>query len=350
MQILYSSLHNLDLNQDEPIRKDIPSDFSSYMQSYIEFATTSNDTSREYTVRDKNRAAVSCISDLFTDVVKQGDVVTVPDIPDSMADSIALKLLDAEKSAQERVNGLTNIQKGSIVQALIKDGATYTYVIAKVEHAEWFDGETLEKNFGFPSENKRVWKSAVINLEIVADAVMFSLIRCYINTQAKYWTESFLEVDEAKNDTTNTLAVMKAVDKVLSPLRESAPIDYYKLRNSATHKLQTDQTINFAEMVGELLDHYSPDEESVDTTDLKAKLLALPEQGKFDTQFHTDPKAIKNLKKVKISVSPTVDVLIREAQNNWEEDFLIHEKPDGKRYLMIRCLDEKTLRKFPKDR
>ena len=143
---------------------------------------------------------------------------------------------------------------------------------------------------------------------------------------------------------------MKAVDKVLSPLRESAPIDYYKLRNSATHKLQTDQTINFPEMVGELLDHYSPDEESVDTTDLKAKLLALPEQGKFDTQFHTDPKAIKNLKKVKISVSPTVDVLIREAQNNWEEDFLIHEKPDGKRYLMIRCLDEKTLRKFPKDR
>ena len=112
---------------------------------------------------------------------------------------------------------------------MIKDNDTYTYVIAKVEHAEWFDGETLEKNFGFPSENK-VWKSAVIILDVVNDAVMLSSIHCYLNHPAKYWTESFLEVDEAKNDTTNTLAVMKAVDKVLSPLRDTAPIDYYNAR------------------------------------------------------------------------------------------------------------------------
>ncbi len=349
MQILYSSLHNLDLNQDEPVRKDIPSDFESFMQSYIEFATSSNDTSREYTVRDKNRTVVSCLSDLFGDVLKQGDVITDPSVSDSMSDSIALKLLDSEKTAQERVQGMSTIQKGSIVQALIKDGDSYTYVIAKVEHKEWFEGETLQKNFGFPNENK-VWKSAVIGLAIVADAVMLSPIHCYINTQAKYWTESFLEVDEAKNDTTNTLAVMKAVDKVLGPLREIAPIDYYNLRNSATHKLQTEQMINFLDMVGELFDHYSPNVKSVDTTILKENLLALSQVGRFDTQFHTDPKVIKNLKKVKISVSPTIDVLVREAQNNWEDSFYIREKSDGKSYLMIRCEDEKTLRMFPKDK
>ncbi|MBQ8306772.1 MAG: hypothetical protein IJX90_11220 [Blautia sp.] len=349
MQVLYSSLHNLDLNQDEPVRKDIPSDFGSFMQSYIEFATSSNDTTREYTVRDKNRTVVSCLSDLFCDVLKQGDIVTDPVVPDSMSDSIALKLLDAEKSAQERVQGMSTIQKGSIVQALIKDDDTYSYVIAKVEHKEWFEGETLQKNFGFPNENK-VWKSAVIGLSIVADAVMLSPIRCYINTQAKYWTESFLEVDEAKNDTTNTLAVMKAIDKVLGPLRNTAPIDYYNLRNSAIHELQTEQTLNYPGFVGGLLDCYCPTEESVDTATLKEKLLELPTEGKFDTQFHTDPKAIKNLKKVKISVSPTIDVLIREAQNNWEESFRIHEKSDGKSYLMIRCEDEKTLRMFPKDK
>lgn len=348
MQILYSSLHNLDMNQDDPIRKQIPSDFGSFMQSYIEFATSSNDTSREYTVRDKNRTVVSCLSDLFSDVLKQGEVIMESDIPDSMSDSIALKLLDAEKAAQERVQGMSTIQKGSIVQALIKDEDTYSYVIAKVEHKEWFEGETLQKNFGFPNENK-VWKSAVIGLSVVADAVMLSPIRCYINTQAKYWTELFLEVDEAKNDTTNTLAVMKAIDKVLGPLRETAPIDYYNLRNFATHELQTEHTINFHDMVGNLLDHYSPTEERVDTIALKEKLLALPGEGKFDSQFHTDPKAIKNLKKVKISVSPTIDVLIREAQNHWEENFRIVEKADGKSYLMIRCDNEKTLRMFPKD-
>lgn len=100
MQVLYSSLHNLDLNQDEPVRKEIPSDFGSFMQSYIEFATSTNDTSREYTVRDKNRTVVSCLSDLFSDVLKQGDIVTDSSVIDAMADSIALKLLDSEKTAQ----------------------------------------------------------------------------------------------------------------------------------------------------------------------------------------------------------------------------------------------------------
>ena len=348
MRVLYSSLHNLDLNLDEPIRKDIPSDFESFIQSYIEYATSTNDTSREYTVRDKNRTVVSCLSDIFSDVLKQGDIITDLNVSDAMSDSIALKLLDTEKATQQKVQGITTIQKGSIVQALIKDGNDYSYVIAKVEHKEWFEGETLQKNFVFPNENK-VWKSAVIGLAIVADAVMLSPIHCYINTQAKYWTELFLEVDEAKNDTTNTLAVMKAVDKVLGPLRETAPIDYYNLRNSATHMLQTEQTINFPDMIGELLDHYSPNEDTVNTETLKGKLLDISREGRFDTQFHTDPKAIKNLKKVKISVSPTVDVLIREPQNNWDESFYIREKPDGKSYLMIRCVDEKTLRMFPKD-
>lgn len=48
---------------------------------------------------------------------------------------------------QERVGHLTTVQKGSIVQALIEDNGKYKYVIAKVEHSEWIDGETFQKNF-----------------------------------------------------------------------------------------------------------------------------------------------------------------------------------------------------------
>ena len=86
MRVLYSSLHNLDLNLDEPIRKDIPSDFESFIQSYIEYATSTNDTSREYTVRDKNRTVVSCLSDIFSDVLKQGDIITDLNVSDAMSD------------------------------------------------------------------------------------------------------------------------------------------------------------------------------------------------------------------------------------------------------------------------
>ena len=116
MQILYSSLHNLDMNQDEPIQKEIPPDFDLFMQSYVEYVTSLNDTSREYTVRDKNRTVVSCLSDLFIDVLKQGSVITAAEVSDAMSDSIALKLLDAVKKVQERVQGISTIQKGSIAQ------------------------------------------------------------------------------------------------------------------------------------------------------------------------------------------------------------------------------------------
>lgn len=47
MRIIYSSLHNLDMSQDAPIKKVIPTDFNSYMNAYIDFATKENDSSRE---------------------------------------------------------------------------------------------------------------------------------------------------------------------------------------------------------------------------------------------------------------------------------------------------------------
>ena len=76
MQILYSSLHNLDMAQDRPVRKTIPADFNSYMDAYIKFATTENDSSREYNPIDTNRTVLRCVSTIFTDVLHQGDVVT----------------------------------------------------------------------------------------------------------------------------------------------------------------------------------------------------------------------------------------------------------------------------------
>ena len=48
MEILYCSLHNLDLGKDDPVRKEIPSDFNSYISEYVSFATTENKTSRIY--------------------------------------------------------------------------------------------------------------------------------------------------------------------------------------------------------------------------------------------------------------------------------------------------------------
>lgn len=349
MQILYSSLHNLNMDLDDPIRKDIPEDFDSYMSSYIEFATTENNASRNYLVRDKNRTVLNCISDLFLDVIRQGDMITNPEVPDQKANSIALKLLDTEKNAQEKVRGVSTIQKGSIIQALIKNSGEYSYVIAKVEHTEWIDGETFRKNFGFPGENKRVWKSAVLPLKSANNEVSFGQIKCYVNTQAKYWTDSFLEVEQAKDDKTNTVAVFKTIDKILQPLKKTSPADFYNLKNSATHELQVEQDINYPDMVNRLIDNYRPNDDGLDVNRIKEQLLSAMEQGRFDSQFHTDPQAIRRGKKISIPVSPTVDIVIKAAQDNWRDEFMSHETVDGKKYIMIRCEDDNTFRSFHRD-
>ena len=142
---------------------------------------------------------------------------------------------------------------------------------------------------------------------------------------------------------------MKAFDKVLSPLKRTAPIDYYNLKNTVNHELQSVQMINYPEMVGRLLDNYVPNSDTLDTKALKEKLLALTEEKKFDTQFHSDPKEIKKLIRIKIPVSASVDVLIKDPQEDWKANFLIRKRPDGKKYLMIRCDDPKTLQSFPED-
>ena len=354
--MIYSSLHNLDLASENPVNKEIPEDFNSYMESYIKFATGENPSSREYTVIDTNRTVMNCIIQIFS-LVQQGyarpnfenDEQAQEDEVQVFFDSIAKKLLDTEKTVQERMSHLTSVQKGSIVQAMIEDDDGYKYVIAKVEHSEWIDGETFQKNFGFPGENKKVWKSAVLSLDENDVTIIFKSIKAYVNNQAVYWTNDFLEVKEANSNTSNTRAVLNVVESVLKPVKSSSPQDYYNLRNSAIRELQTDQLINYPEMVGRLLDNYDPANAGINTTELKNNLISKSSSIGFDTQFHADPNVVKKNKKVLVKVSPSIDVVVKESLPNWESNFRIHRKTDGSNYLMVRCEDPNTLRSFPED-
>ena len=348
MRILYSSLHNLDMKQDNPVRKIIPDDFNSYMDAYIKFATKENVSSREYHPIDPNRMVLRCISSIFS-IFYRRVVDTECETLNELGDSIATKLLDVEKAVQERIGHMTDVQKGSIVQALLFDDDSYKYVVAKVEHSEWYDGETLEKNLGFPGENKRVWKSAVINLDNINGVVSFSSIKVFVNHPAKYWTADFLEVKEAKTDAINTKKVLHASEKILKQVKDSSLQDYYTIKNTIVHELQSSQIISYPEMIERLLDNYVPASDNVDIDRLKEKLLAARERYGFDTQFHTDPEAIRGYGKIKIIISPSINVLIKEGIPNWKDQFLITEKPDGRTYIMIRCDNPDILSSFPRD-
>jgi hypothetical protein len=154
--IIYQSFHNIDVGNAVLIRKQIPEDFNTFVDGYIQFATH-NDSIRSYTVHDTNTTVVNCISEIATISVGTNALTEDQQIAlDGFSHSIADKLLREEQYAQEKITAMgKQIKKGSLIQAFIKNDANeYMYIVAKVEHSEWYDGESLRKNFGFPSEKK----------------------------------------------------------------------------------------------------------------------------------------------------------------------------------------------------
>lgn len=347
MEILYRSLHNLDLSMEDPVRKEIPSDFNSYIAEYINFATTENKTSRMYSVPDHNTTVMHCVADLVADVVRQANTVTDEAIPLELSDSIARKLLVIEQAVQVRHEHFTNVQRGSIVQALILIEGEYQYVIAKVEHSEWYDGETLAKNFGFPGENKRVWKSAVVDLVIEGRDVTHGNVKVFSNTGAQYWPNDFLEVKEANSDKINTEEVLKIVNHELRrSVHGKSLYDYYNLKNSLNHTLQSDKMISYPDLVGSLLDTYQPTEPSINKENIRTRLLAYANSGRFDTQFHADPSVVKKNSRIKYRVNDYVNLMVLEAQPNREALIRAEKSVTGEKKLIISCDDEKTFMAF----
>lgn len=347
MEILYRSLHNLDLNMDNSVRKEIPSDFDSYIAEYIHFATTENRTSRMYSVPDHNTTVMHCVSDLAANVVQQGNIVTDETVPLELSDSIARKLFVIEQAVQARMEHLTNLQRGSIVQALIMEDGEYQFIIAKVEHSEWYDGETLAKNFGFAGENKRVWKSAVIDLSVEDENIIHRNVKVFSNTGAQYWTKDFLEVKEANSDKVNTEEVLKIVNQELKRfVKKKSLFDYYNLRNSLNHALLSNQVINYPDLVCHLFDAYQPIESSVNKEEIKMKLLGYADSGRFDTQFHSDPTVIKKNSKMKYRVNEYVSLMVQEAQPDREALIRAEKSITGEKMLIISCDDDDTFMAF----
>ena len=145
--IEFKALHNLDLVNDSIVAKQILPDFAAFTNDYLTFAR-SNGTTKKYTVVDNTTQVINCLTQIiqlsiFADV--EDDALRNQLAALSL--SIANRLLRAEKDAQDRIVHMNKfIKKGSLIQAIVRDGVvpdSYLYIIAKVEHSEWFDGESL---------------------------------------------------------------------------------------------------------------------------------------------------------------------------------------------------------------
>lgn len=343
MKIIQKAIHIIDYENSSVISRDIPAEFESYVTDLINHISD-NDSVREYKTRSNSTEVISCVISICNNLSDDDTVL-------SKMETIAKRLLLKETEAQEQISRTqTNVQKGSLVQALLlsNDEKNYTYLLAKVEHSEWVDDSDFSFKTGFSKDKKTIWKSCLIDISDLKSTEFFSKI--YSNTIAKYWSDGFLEFDEMNSDESNTLKAFKAIEATLNQnFKGVASPDHTIIRNHFIGYFKNNNHIDYNNMINSVLEHYQPVDPDYMTNEkinnLKNKMLELPQKRNFDKQFSPVSNVINaRIKKVypitegiELKVNSNIEDIVNTVQSVEE---------NGIKYIRIRSTNDNTFNRF----
>lgn len=340
MDILYKSFHIIDLDNESLSKVEINEDFNQFLNEFVEFSNH-NEKAKLYTIKNEEGIAVDCIRHIPLKTDEEAYF-------NELSNKIARHLIETEKLAQAKIYPMkTSVKKGSLVQALIqKSEDEFQYILAKVEHTQWYDGSDLTKKTGFSTEKKNIWKSAIFELYEINDHILFNDIKIDSDNKAKYWTLTFLELEEKRDDASNTYSAYKAIDNELkNAIKTNSQRDYVILSNEVQNTLNTPNEFDYPTYVEELMDNYTPSVDEIDKEVIKDCLLALPERKKFDSEFKIVPQSIENKRTKKYKITEGVELSIKSSSSDFSKRITSTMK-DGKRVLEIICDDDDTYAAF----
>lgn len=342
MQIVQKSICIIDYDFQRVLPRETPETFEAYVAELIDHISNNNSV-REYKTRSNLTEVIGSILSICEN---QSDAALVSLRMDRMAN----RLMRMEVAAQERIaRTKTNVQKGSLIQALLfdKDNNSYIYLLAKVEHTEWVDDADFNFKTGFSKDKKTIWKSCMIDIPDL-EAPEFQA-RIYSNNVAKYWSDDFLELDEMNNDETNTNRAFKSIDTTLNQnFRGISSPDHTIIRNAFISYLINNEHIDFPTMVGTVLGSYQPVDmeikpEKIQT--IKERMLELPQKKNFDSQFNAINSAINARIKKVYPINDGIDLKV--TRNISELSEMIHSvEENGVRYIRVRTNNPDTFKKF----
>lgn len=342
MQIVQKSIFIIDYELQRVLPRETPPTFESYVAELINHISD-NDSVREYKTRSN---ATEVIGSILSLCANQGDAALVS----SRMGGMANRLMRMEVAAQERIGRTrTNVQKGSLIQALLfdQDNNIYVYLLANVEHSEWVDDADFTFKTGFSKDKKTIWKSCLIDLPDL-EATEFHA-RIYSNTVAKYWNDDFLELDEMNSDETNTTRAFKAIDATLNQnFRGISSPDHTIIRNTFVSYLINNDHIDFPTMVDTVLGNYQPVDPDVNPEKIlaiKGKLLELPRKKNFDSQFNAINSAVNARIKKVYPINDGIDLKVTRNIGDLAGTIQSVEE-NGVRYIRVRTNNPDTFKKF----
>lgn len=268
----------------------------------------------------------------------------------SKMDGIAKRLLLKEAEAQEQIaRTSTNVQKGSLIQALLLDDDedNYVYLLAKVEHTEWVDDSDFSFKTGFSKDKKTLWKSCLIDLPDTTATEFHAKI--YSNTVAKYWSDGFLEFDEMNSDESNTSRAFKAIEATLNQnFRGAASPDHTIIRNHFIGYFKNNEHIDYPTMVDSILENYQPVDPDINLDkiqNIRTKLLEQPSKKKFDSQFNTVNSAINARIRRVYPINDGIDLKVTRDIEDLSGTIQSVEE-NGVKYIRVRTNNDATYKKF----
>lgn len=205
MEIIMQTIRIIDYENNKVVNRDIPDAFSDYVRQLIAYVD-SNTSIRGYRTRSINTEVISCVLDIVKNQIDE-------DLMTDRMNFIAQRLLLKEREAQKTISNMdTNVQKGSLIQALLydEDKDSSMYLLAKVEHTDFVDDTDFSFKSGFSKDTKKIWKSCIFNIEDI-DADMFTA-KVYSNTQQNIGMIVFLELEQVLSDEVNTEKAFRTID------------------------------------------------------------------------------------------------------------------------------------------
>mgnify|MGYP002797668233 FL=1 len=339
MRVITQAIRVIDYEKNRVLTRDIMSNFSEYIEQLIGYIN-SNTSVREYRTQTANTEVIAEILEIVQHQ-KEPDLVT------SNVDMIANRLLRKEKEANERIIQLdTNVQKGSLILALIEDEASNLFLLAKVEHTDFFDDTDYSVKSGFSKDTKKIWKTCLFEIDDI-NAAQFGA-RIYSNTVAKYWWHDFLELEELQSDEMNTKKAFRSIETALNRnLKQTAPHDHMVIRNAMYLYFNSVKQFDYEDLLDQTIRRYTPDDMTEEIKkNLIEKLESLPREKGFDCQFISTPTVIKSKMRKTYEVYNGIQIRIPGGMKELKDIIRAQQDSDGKRYLKIRVNDENTYRVF----
>jgi hypothetical protein len=300
-QLHFVGLYPIDLSQSSTHKIEIPDQEVGIVVYTNDLITTllENQTNRLF----KFRSLTTEVSGAVEKIANNGEYDIAPQ-------TIADRLLSTEKATQQKYQRITELLKGSLVQAsFTADGQKYV-VVSKVDHHAFLDEADLTKHIGMPYK-RRVLKACLI--PIATDGT-FERVSIYDTNLkiAEYWWKDFLELIEERSDEQNTKTAFYSMEHLLvTQVKPKSKADFTYLRNDLVSYFRTHSSFSHADLTSAILGNYTPSVASIDAVNLKAKAAQLPQQKKFDQQFDIANKVIKARYKNVIELRPNLELLMK---------------------------------------